>query len=399
MQAFGSVATGSANDRGIPLPTAPPIRRPSLDLVDRIAAKKAHDAALRIPIAPKPATAEHQCRTCKEWVHTVSRRGWCDWCEQQAAAAIAPSDEVPNRQEQAENIPAFIPAGDDVDPYDTDPDGPEPDDDSPIDPDDLDASDEVPERQAPDDDGPVELPDYILDFAILMRDTEGHDDPQIRAARKTTANAAMTLHRVWTQLQRRQMQAAKPKPERKRRPGNGRGRRPIDPAVVDAIVRLYTGPEQLTINAIAERLHIGKRTVRLKLLARGVQLRDDRNRNSGRHDHRRANDPTFGPTAVAKYQAGATIEEVATDLHTGRRQVRDALIAAGVTIRPPVTRPGLTTHGPGVATKRRVDQLRAVGATPADVRAWARGQGIEVGPRGVPAIDVVDAYLTARGQA
>ena len=365
MQALGNVATGAIGERGIPLPTAPPLR-PSVDLVDRLAAKKARDAARGIPIVEQPAQRlpEHKCKACSQHVHEVSRRGWCDWCEQQAAAAIAP--------EPAENIPAFIPA---------DPDA---------------------EEQADEPSEPVELPDYILDFAILMRDTEGHDDPQIRAARKATANAAMQLHRIFTGWQRRQQRTAEkpkakpkrrqPKPRGPRRPPTGRGPRATAPKVVDAMIRLYTGPEQLTCRQIAARLDVSIPTVQRYITASGVPKRDDRKGHTG-GQNRRTLDPAFVRQCADLYVAGRSIEEIADTIHTGRRQVTAALKDAGVTVRPQVAR----EPRDNAAWLR--DRMAKAGITAADVRAWAKANGVTIPRTGTPPSTAVIAYLAARGQS
>lgn len=349
MQSLGTVATGAVGERGIPLPTAPR-QRPAVDLVDRIAAKKAHEQALRIPIAPKPPTAEHQCKACGEWVHKVSRRGWCDWCEQQAAAAIAPAEEIPD----------FIPA-------DT---GPEPVADIP--------AKDVPPNVSQDG-GPVELPDYILDFAILMRDTEGHDDAQVRAARKATANAAMTLHRIFTGWQKRQQQAAKPKRPR------GHSRRPIDPGVVDAMIRLYTGPEQLSAPQIAKRLGVGTATVQRYITASGVPRRDDRHGGNNRID---VHNPALVTDVTHRYvDQQQTTTEIAAALHMSSSTISRVLKANGVTLRAQVARFGADHAQP------LKERMTRAGVTSADVRSWARTNGIDIPDRGLPPASILNAYL------
>lgn len=51
----------------------------------------------------------------------------------------------------------------------------------------------MPEPVVEETDEPVQLPVYILDAAILLRDTEGHPAPQVRAIRKIVTQALVAL--------------------------------------------------------------------------------------------------------------------------------------------------------------------------------------------------------------
>lgn len=44
------------------------------------------------------------------------------------------------------------------------------------------------------------FPTYIVDIAVVMRDSENHHDPAVRHARKTVANALVGLNRELTRV-------------------------------------------------------------------------------------------------------------------------------------------------------------------------------------------------------
>ena len=348
MRTEGNCAAGGpASVAGIPLPTSP--RATGRNILSDL--ERAHTPGWRIPtVDPEPEpVAEHRCKACRTFVHDVSARGWCSWCEEQAALAIAPGDT------RANTIQPPV-AQDDV------------------------------------DEQPVELPDYVLEFAILMRDTEAHDDPAIRAARKVVANAAVKLqqiHRTWLGRQRAatKAKAPKPSPKPRRAPRPPAQRTPkVDQAVIDACLRLYTG-EQLSIPQIATRLGIATATVRRHLLNRGVQLRDDRATRSGRGNAKRVDDPDFVRQAAELYVAGASLDEVAKHLHTGQQQVRKALNAAGVQTRP--AQPRQPVDGSAALRQRMAD----AGVTAKQIRAWAGTAGLDVSAVGILPARIVDAYL------
>jgi DNA invertase Pin-like site-specific DNA recombinase len=327
---------------GLPIPIEPhPTGRTVQSDLER-----AHTPAWRIPTVdpgPPPA-AEHRCKACREYVHDVSDRGWCTWCEEQAALAIAP---ITTRPQEAT----------------------------------------VPQPADPDDEQPVELPDYILEFAILMRDTEAHDDPTVRAARKVVANAAVKLqqaHRTWAGRQRA---TTKPKPKpRPQRPPAKRGPK-VDPAVTRSCVNLYLD-QRLSIPQIAERLHLAKATVRRHLLSADVQLRDDRTTRSG------GTPTTYSGELIAdlvrRYvEQQQTTTEIAKALRISGNTVTRLLREQGVTVRPPIAR---QPNDHAAALRQR---MTAAGITTAKVRAWCKATGIDVPNVGLLPARIVDAYLDA----
>jgi hypothetical protein len=331
VRSYGNVrAGGPVGMRGVDIPLQP---RPSgRDVLSDL--ERAHTPGWRIPtIEPEAPTvithAENRCTACREGVHTISARGWCDWCEQQAAATLV-------------TTPAPTPAA-------------------------------LPGQ-------PAAAPPWVAELTQLLVDTEAHPDPTVAAARKVLANAAVALRAAHRKHQGSTDITAKntPRPARPRAAAEG--------PVADAVVRLYTG-ELLTVAAIAERLHLSKVTVRAHLNTRKIELRDDRTTGSG-GGNARTNDPAFTADVSARYIAGATIREIATAVHTGEQQVSRALHLAGVPIRAAASREPTG----GLSTRAMVEALADAGVTTSELRAWARTQGITVPARGLLPMGVLNAW-------
>lgn len=122
----------------------------------------------------------------------------------------------------------------------------------------------------------------------------------------------------------------KPKPQRTRRP------RATPPAALTTWTDLYA--QGYTIPHIAATTGASPVTVRRHLQRAGIPMRDDRAGHSGGRN-RRTWTPAQLAAAAQAYLDGARIADVARALRTGPRQARDALLAAGVPIRPPASVP------------------------------------------------------------
>lgn len=126
----------------------------------------------------------------------------------------------------------------------------------------------------------------------------------------------------------------KPQPQRTRRP------RATPPAALVTWTGLYA--QGYTIPCIAAATGASPVTVRRHLQRAGIPMRDDRAGHSGGRN-RRTWTPAQLEAAAQAYLDGARIADVARALRTGPRQARDALLAAGVPIRPPANAPRKAT--------------------------------------------------------
>lgn len=111
----------------------------------------------------------------------------------------------------------------------------------------------------------------------------------------------------------------------------------------------------------------------------------------------------YDPELIARVRRlytlhGLSQAEVVRQIGTSTKVVQDLIARHRIPARRAVTSPG-QDRGPGAESARRMAQLRAVGASTADVRVWAAANGLACGDRGVPAKTVVDAYLAAHEQA
>jgi len=107
------------------------------------------------------------------------------------------------------------------------------------------------------------FPPYIVQAATVMRDSEGHDDPAVRAARKAVANALVGLDR---ELRRHgSIPAAQATPRAKR----GQGSR-LDPVRDELIARYLAGESTTQLGAA---YGIAQTAVGKYLRTHGVQMR------------------------------------------------------------------------------------------------------------------------------
>lgn len=204
-----------------------------------------------------------------------------------------------------------------------------------------------------------------------------------------------------------------------------------------AMVREYV-EDQATAPDIAKRHGCTPARVRRILERSQVQLRDDRTRHSGGR-----NKITYTPEAIAdvvrRYvDEQHTLDQIETDTGIERRQARQILTGAGVTIRPSASaahtepsddakaqmleqyltggslakvaaafhvrqetvRAVVTDAGHPIRVKGssagNAQRLRDLGLTAAQVKDWAMATGlVEVRPAGLVGRALMDAYVTA----
>ncbi len=379
MRSEGNVtAGGPASVRGISIPLEP---RPSgRDAVSDL--ERAHTPLHRIPTVgpePQPITgvAENQCTACREYVvEDLSTRGWCDWCEQQAAAAIAPAADADKPHDEPRSV--------------------------------ADLSDEQ-LRELESELVELEHTDSVVgaarvsyDRAVrkitqaagddadqaarVLRDTATSTHPYVRALRATALHVLADLGREHAAATLRSPKPDTEAPEAPR-PRRPRARPASNAEREREIARLYTD-EHLTAPQIAKRLGTWPKTIRDTLDRLGVARRDDRATN-GPGRPRRTADEAFVRAAADQYANGSSITQIAVAMSTGNRQVRDALALAGVTLRPAKDLPGLDRAH---ALKARMSEA---GVTSAHVRSWCRATGRDIPARGIPSAQTFEAYLAA----
>lgn len=159
----------------------------------------------------------------------------------------------------------------------------------------------------------------------------------------------------------------------------GRNRVVLDDTTIAELTRLYV-EEQLTIQELATRFDRARKTITDTLRNAGVQIRPAAHQTGGTDltDDQKA-------SIVQRYVDGAAIHALASEHHVRVKTVRELITAAGHAIRPK-----------GAST-RNAERIRALGATPAQVRAWAIDQGlIEPGTPGLLPSRVIEAYEASR---
>lgn len=198
--------------------------------------------------------------------------------------------------------------------------------------------------------------------------------------------------------------AVKTKAKKEAKPKRPRAARPTRPAPatkprqrhrihdVDAVIEAYTGGQ--TKRSIAEAIGVGEVTVRRALLKAGIELRDDRARNTG---GRPARFPLDIDAVTEAYAGGQTIHDIAEALTSSYKTVRTALLATGVVLRDDRSRERSTTpcaHGNPKSTCEDCREARN------SVRRTGRPRGPRPGTRSTSTqwipIDeqaVVDTYL------
>lgn len=177
-----------------------------------------------------------------------------------------------------------------------------------------------------------------------------------------------------------------------RRDASSRGGRRTPEAVCRAVVTLYSGPEQLSVPAIAERTDLGVRTVRQILRRAEVPMRDDRKRFSGRAHPVSKRLRELDPEHVAQlYEEHGSVAGLAQALEIGHSTAGRLLAHLGIQARPSAEvqrgRPGVDGGAHALAM-----EILAAGETPARVRRWALANGMAPAQRGLPSRAIWSAY-------
>lgn len=115
-----------------------------------------------------------------------------------------------------------------------------------------------------------DFPQYIVDVAVVMRDTEGHPDPQVRAARKAVANAMVGLNKALTAVDPSSPAAAVPVNTAAAAPTR-KGRGKLAGADLEEIARRYQAGESTT--QLGNAFGVSGNAIGMRLRQLGVQLR------------------------------------------------------------------------------------------------------------------------------
>ncbi|WP_426566404.1 WhiB family transcriptional regulator [Angustibacter sp. McL0619] len=278
----GTTATGAAHMAGVPVPTTPlPSGR---DVVSDI--ERAHRTHLPvIPTQPAtPNTTEaamplpKQCLSCDQYTDKpLSKAGWCSWCEDQAAAT-ALAKPAPPKPNVLDGLPGKTPAAPATSRW------------------------------------PAEL-------TALLVDTEGYPDPDIRALRKSVANAAVKLHLAWKKAQGQPIPRLEVVQSHAAETG---AKAPKSQAVIDDIVRLTK--EGMPQAAIAQRLGIGVGTVNKYQRVNGVSRGRTDCGTGIKHAASRLADLSLKPSIVRQWAREHGIDVAARGAVPGH--VIDAFITA-----------------------------------------------------------------------
>lgn len=233
-------------------------------------------------------------------------------------------------------------------------------------------------------DAPVDLP-----IEPLVRETP--DEFRARMDAKPDAAAAARLTIAPAPAKETAPLPVGPAPVPRPRPARAsaplaRGTRSDEVVIVTAYVNGDSIPE------IARATAHSTSTVRRLLLASGVQLRDDRQARSGRTP--KADDPAVVDAVRRLYvDEHLSQEEVAERLSLTRKQVERIMRVHGVPARPSASAdPAAARRVPNTLTVLR-DEIAAAGLTPATLRAWALEHDVPVTAMGVPSRKVLTAYL------
>lgn len=96
-------------------------------------------------------------------------------------------------------------------------------------------------------------------------------------------------------------------------------------------------------------------------------------------------------------EQGLTQSQVADELRTTPKVISNLMARHGIEARPDVVTAGTHRNSPGTSTLAAYRaELDAADITPADLRAWARANGIEVPVTGLPPRHVFHTYLAAQ---
>jgi hypothetical protein len=304
-----------------------------------------------------------------------------------------------------------------------------------------------------------ELDAQIEHAAAVLRGAATNPHPLVRAARKSAIAALETLHLAHELHQTpaaappssaaagpHPSGAPSPAPEAPpsaagtgkgkptRQPATPRRRRPTVDLDEPAIVQAYLAGE--TAPTIARRYGVQPNRIRNLLFAHRVQLRDDRSGHSGSRPrtfdqhtiavitrryvdnleaiatiaddlghHRRIitrvltdAGVTIRPgahltgtvltdeqkaTIATRYAAGESMADLADEHHVRRQTIRQIVTDAGHPIRP---------KGNSTSNRHALDEI---GATAAEVRAWARSAGHDIPATGLVPRHAIEAYATA----
>lgn len=184
---------------------------------------------------------------------------------------------------------------------------------------------------------------------------------------------------------------ARPRTPRKRRQyqrpiGPRRARGTASKAKVDTIALLDAYRAGATPPQLAARFGIMPTTVRRILDSSGIQRRDDRRGHSGGGNRIPAETRA---QVVRLYAEGLSKPRVAARLGIGVQSVNRIMNEAGVTARQ-------RQSGQHDGARGLKDRIHELGTSSAEIRTWARSQGLDVTLRGTVPASLVDAWERAR---
>lgn len=161
-----------------------------------------------------------------------------------------------------------------------------------------------------------------------------------------------------------------------------RKRRP-DLSIADMKERYAAGE---SCAEIAASLATTPKTVRGSLRRAGVELRDDRTTHSGSHP--KTYDPALVRSVLTLYEQGFSQTEVGVYCGVSQHVVLGVMRANGIQARPAVARK------PQDHAATHAGHVRSLGGAAA-IREWAAHAGIGCPDRGLPPVDVLEAYIDA----
>ncbi len=155
------------------------------------------------------------------------------------------------------------------------------------------------------------------------------------------------------------------------------------PVAIDVTRVVELALQRVTVNNIARELGCADSAVRKHLRRAGIEPADGR----ANRVHNRRTDLDALPT---EYLAGATIPALARKYDAGTRTVRVRLLAAGVALRDDRAAHSGGWEDNSRATRYRMTDA---GVTAAQIREWARAKGWPTSSGGPPSKALLDAYL------
>lgn len=145
-----------------------------------------------------------------------------------------------------------------------------------------------------------------------------------------------------------------------------------------------------TIPEIAERYDWPVASIRKGLKRRRIPMRDDRAGHSG--GVKKEYDPELVAQIRDLYESGLSQSRVADRLGLTTKIVQTIMTRHGIEARQ-----GECGRGDTLSEYR--ERLAELGVTASLIRSWALAEGIEVHPRAMPPMAVIEAYAQSRGAA